>query len=643
MSAGLPSAAPTLSIFYLTPFSPPILSPWLSGKRPTTMKLHIHRTDTLHALLKQEDTDGSKTITIEDQGPKHFVVQGDDGGSFAVTGTYRLGNLLQEIWLSQDGEIDQDKVEMPPLARIDHLIRHHYWQVLTRRIDEKGLRASLADEKRSADKQYLYVPAADADGLAYYRGLTAGSDTIEVVPLSAEPSEAELKQIDERPGLLALKYDAGSKQPMPYVVPGGRFNEMYGWDSYFIALGLIAHEKYALARGMLENMAYQIRYYGKMLNANRSYYLTRSQPPFYTPYLRAFLDAYDDRVSGDWLKEHLGIAITEYDRVWMNPATRLTTIGLNRYLSDGQGRPKETEPGHFDFELKKYADRRGLDVREFERRYDLGEISEPELDRYFVHDRSMRESGLDTTTRFDNCCASLVSVDLNSILYRVETDIAWLLAQYFGGELEINGTVQRAADWTARAEKRQQLMNQYLWNEADGSFYDYNIETQAQQPFVSATNLMPLWAGCCTPEQAARLVASQLPKLMKVGGIASTGPVDRNHAGPERQWDGPNGWAPHQIMIWEGLSRYGFEQEARQAAFAWMRMLVRAAVEYNGLITEKFNVEKASHRVDAEYGNVGARFEYVPAGGFGWTNSSFLLGLKYLSDAQKAELNALAD
>lgn len=607
------------------------------------MKLHIDRDVTLQALLAQEDTDGSKTITIEDKGPKHFVVRGTDGSTLDVKGTYHLANLLQELWLSTDGTIDSDRVTMKPLARIDHLMRHHYWQVLTRRIDEEGLLKTLADEKRESSRKYLYVPEADPDALAYYRRITAGHDDIDVVPLPAMRSAQYLERIEDRPGLLALKVDAATEQPAPYVVPGGRFNEMYGWDSYFIALGLMAHDQYELARGMLENMAYQIKYYGRMLNANRSYYLSRSQPPFYTPYLRAFLDTWGDRMPEAWIREHLGIAIDEYEHVWMNPATHLTSTGLSRYYGEGKGRPKETEPGHFDFELKKYADRHGLDVREFERCYDSGDIVEPALDQYFVHDRSMRESGLDTTTRFDNCCASLACVDLNSILYRVEVDLASMIDMYFAGEFSWRGRQYSTAYWRNQAEHRRQLMKKYLWNDADGTWYDYNIDTGRQQPFVSASNLLPLWAGSATPDEARRAVASQLPKLLHRGGIASTGPISKTQPGPERQWDAPYGWAPHQIMIWEGLKRYGFEAEARQAAMAWLRMLVRAAVEYNGLITEKFNVEKESHKVDAEYGNVGARFEYVPAGGFGWTNTSFLLGLHYLTDIQKAELDALAE
>lgn len=607
------------------------------------MKLCIDRNATLQALLAQEDTDGSRTITIDDRGPRRFTVHGRDGASLTVSGTYRLGNLLQECWLCTNGQIDSRLINMPPLARMDHLMRHHYWPALTRRTDADGLLHTLADEKRSSKRHYLYVPAEDRAGLAYYRRISAAHKNIEVIALPARLDQAAWQRIEQQPGLLALKYDADRDEALPYVVPGGRFNEMYGWDSHFIALGLLEHGQYGLVQAMLENMAYQIRHYGKLLNANRSYYLSRSQPPFYTPCLRALVQAGGAALSTQWLKEHLAMAITEYQQVWMNPATRLTPTGLSRYFDEAQGRPRETEAGHFDAALRPYAERHGLDIRDFEQRYDRHEIRQPELDAYFIHDRSMRESGLDTTSRLVNCCASLACVDLNSILFRVESDIAWLIDNCFGGKLLLQGQQQSADSWRARAAHRQALMNRYLWDEAEGCFHDYRIDRHARQPFVSASNLLPLWAGCCSPEQAQRLVSGQLPLLMNPGGIASTGPLPLQPGQPKRQWDYPYGWAPHQIMIWEGLARHGYAGLASEAAFAWMQLLVRTAVDHNGLIPEKFDVARATHQIDAEYGNVGTCFEYLPAGGFGWTNSSFLLGLKYLDAAQRSALDRLGD
>ncbi|MDO5070477.1 MAG: trehalase family glycosidase [Neisseria zoodegmatis] len=604
----------------------------------------INQAEILNALLAQEDTDGSRTITVDDKGPKHFAVHSENGERLNVSGTYYLANLLQEVWLGC-GRLDSEKVFMKPLERVDYLMKTYYWRTLSRRMDAENILATLADEKRSSDKAYLYVPAADSDGLAYYRSITAEYPQIEIIELPAPPfSDGLLAEIDRKPGLLALKYDKAAGKPLPYVVPGGRFNEMYGWDSYFIALGLMAHDQYDLAKGMLENTAYQIKYYGKMLNANRSYYLTRSQPPFYTPYLSTFYRRYAERLSENWLAEHLAIAIDEYENVWMNPQTHLfSDIGLNRYFDEGKGRPKETEPGHFDFILKQYAAKHGIGTEALERAYDAGEIKDAGLDSYFIHDRAMRESGHDTTTRLDDVCADTACVDLNSVMYRIETDIAALIADYFPQGFRRNGTLHTAEAWHTKAEARRAAVQQFLWNEQDGTFYDYNAARKTQNRFVSATNLLPLWAGLCSQEQAQRTVTSQLGVLLCAGGIASTAPIGTDIVGPERQWDYPYGWAPHQILIWEGLKRYGFEEEMHRAAYAWVKMIIRATVEYNGLIPEKFNVVEGSHKTDVEYGNVGTVFEYLPEGGFGWTNSSVVLGIAKLTEAQKAELNALAD
>ena len=152
----------------------------------------------------------------------------------------------------------------------------------------------------------------------------------------------------------------------------------------------------------------------------------------------------------------MGIAIDEYLDVWMNPQTHLfADIGLNRYFDEGRGRPKETETGHFDFILNRFAARHGISAQELEQAYDGGKIQDSELDRYFVHDRAMRESGHDTTTRLDDVCADTACVDLNAILYRVETDIAALLDDYYPQGFTRNGEVHTAAGWQEKAQARR--------------------------------------------------------------------------------------------------------------------------------------------------------------------------------------------
>ena len=164
---------------------------------------------------------------------------------------------------------------------------------------------------------------------------------------------------------------------VPFVVPGGRFNEMYGWDSYFESVGLLIDGKVELAKGMADHFQYEIEYYGKILNANRSYYLTRTQPPFYSSLIR---EVYELTRDSAWLKSHLKTAIREYETVWMIEGKRLTSNGLNRYLAEGIGITPECEEGHYDAVLKPYADEYGLSLNEFISRYAEGEIKVPDLD-----------------------------------------------------------------------------------------------------------------------------------------------------------------------------------------------------------------------------------------------------------------------
>lgn len=605
--------------------------------------MHIDKCTILKALLASEDTNNSKTITVDDKGPKSFDLSSLDGKVTTIKGTYYLANLLQEIWLN-DGKIDINKVKMAPIERVNYLMQNYYWDMLTRRLDEAQIVAALVDDKRSSEKSYLYVPKNDEEGLTYYKKITQPYPQIEIIPLDYPLTEEMLHKIDEQPGLLALKYNAKDGEALPYVVPGGRFNEMYGWDSYFIGLGLMAHDKFELTKAMIENLAYQIHYYGKMLNANRSYYLTRSQPPLYTPLLVEFYKRYRDRLSEDWLTEHLTIALDEYYHVWMNPKTHyFADIHLNHYFDEGWGRPKETEAGHFQKIMTQYAKIHGLSVDEFTQLYDRGDILDRDLDTYFQHDRAMRESGHDTTTRLNGVCADSACVDLNSILHRTELDIADLLTAHYKDGFMYKGNLVTEGVFIQYAQKRQAAMLQYLWNDEKGSFFDYHVGTQEQSTVISASNFFSLWANVATAEQAERMVSKYFPMLLHKGGIASTVPLEVNDSEPERQWDYPYGWAPHQILLWAGLEQYGYIEDMQEAAFRWVNMIMQATISYNGLIPEKYNVVTGDFRTNVEYGNVGTEFEYLPQGGFGWTNASLVLGLSKISTQQQANINQLAD
>jgi alpha,alpha-trehalase len=627
-----------------------------SNKTSEVLKLNV--TETLSALENDEDTDKDKKITKDDTGDKSFIVKTIEGNEVEIQSTYHLSNLLQELALAKEqgqevADISLNRIKEKPADRLSRLIKTKYWDNLTRQVDREGLEVILEDTKTSDSlMRRLYVPATDSVGIAYFKALEGDFDRFEVVVLPEYITPEYVKSINEQPGILSLKIK--NAKGVPFVVPGGRFNEMYGWDSYFESIGLNIDGRSDLSKAMIENFAYQIEHYGKILNANRSYYLTRSQPPFLTSFIR---ETYKSIGENDktWLEEMTKSAMDEYFKVWMNEGGKLAPNGLNRYYAEGIGIPPETEEGHFDEHLEIYAEKYNMSVTELASAYQNGylnqvetpsgsELNLPGLDEYFLHDRSLRESGHDTTWRLDGICADLNPVSLNSLLYKYETDFAFLIKTYFNNSFKYNGEDLNEEFWLKKADNRQKLMNTYLWHEDNKVFYDYNYEAEAPLIYESATNYYPLWAELATEEQAVHLKNNLLQNLKAKGGILSSSKASVEAFATSdvaRQWDYPNGWAPHQMMMWKGLMNYGYNDEAQELIYRWLWMITKNATDYNGTIPEKYDVVDCTHKVYAEYGNVGTEFDYITPSGFGWMNASYQYGLSLLKEDLKNELNAL--
>jgi alpha,alpha-trehalase len=622
--------------------------------------------ENLERLLGEEDTDGDKKITIHDtymqasnRGDQRIWLIATNGKRYEVARTYFLSNLLQELALKQRAglevaPIDFEMVFEQPVHRISRRIRDFYWDSRTRRIDQDGIDRLLTDEKISTDDlHYLYVPQDDPEALKYFSALAQQRPELKlrVESLPAVVTPQYVRRLEGKHGLLSLALDraaSGAYVGVPFIVPGGRFNEMYGWDSYFEALGLLKDHRVDLAKALTENLVYELAHYGHILNGNRTYYLTRSHPPFLTSIGLAVYDHLSkNEATKLWLARVFRAAIKEYYTVWMSPP-RLTDTGLSRFYGEGIGPAPEVEQGHFDAIYRPYAEERGLDVRTFEAQYKAGNFAIPALDQFFVQDRCMRESGHDTTYRWDwrgDRCADFVTVDLNSLLYKTEADIARTIETIFGGTLKLeDGSEETSATWYARAGKRRQLIIQLLWDNEAGMFFDYDVVNKRRYAFVSATTLYPLWARLATGEQAEALVRNALPLLEMPGGLAGSSQKSRgtiSERRPARQWDYPYGWVPHQMLAWAGLSNYGYEAVAQRLSYRWLYTITRSAVDYNGTVPEKLDVVKRSHEVFAEYGNVGTEFEYIPMEGFGWMNASYQVGRAYLSPDLGVRLNNL--
>jgi alpha,alpha-trehalase len=439
----------------------------------------------------------------------------------------------------------------------------------------------------------------------------------------AELARIELRRLPADPtklvehGLLYL--------PGPYVVPGGRFNEMYGWDSYFILVGLLRDGKVDLARSMVDNFVYQIEHYGTILNANRTYYLTRSQPPFLTPMIRAVYARTGDRA---WLARTVP-AIEAYYAYWMREPHLVPATGLSRYYDVGSGPAPEVASAEKDASGMTHYDRVRAYYRDHEvTDYDEALFYDPKADRltdlFYVADRAMRESGFDPSSRFGMFNAGVIfsnPVCLNTLLWVMENDAAAIATELGQGD---------PARWKQRAAARKVAMDRYLWDEQRGTYLDYDFQRGARRDYPFGTMFFPLWAGLASEEQARR-VATQVAVLEQPGGLATSTQASGT------QWDLPYGWAPLELVAVEGLRRYGLVEAADRISVNFLSLVLKEFLEHD-VIFEKYDVVERESATEK-----GIRFGYSDnVIGFGWTNAAWTAMYDALSPEQRARVKRLS-
>ena len=499
------------------------------------------------------------------------------------------------------------------------------WDTLTRSMTDCQ---SIVDPKVGT-APVLYLPAGFPEPPAV-QSLTSNCKVrVEHLPIAIHRlGEVDTTKIDP-PGLLYL--------PEKYVVPGGRFNEMYGWDSYFIIRGLLESGRVELARDMVENFFFEVENYGAMLNANRTYYLTRSQPPFMSSMVVDVYEAMQKQGKSpgrEWLERAYADLAKDYG-MWTRPPHLAGDTGLSRYYDFGEGPPAEAVQDESGFYRKVanyfffhpadadhylvVADSKPeepvagaayslqvCDAQKTMARADCDKPIEFKLSAdYYKGDRSMRESGFDVSSRFGpfgSATHHYAPVCLNSLLYKTEKDLEqislWL------------GRSDDAKKWSKRAEDRKKLVTQYLWNAGQGTFFDFNFVTSKVSNYRYASMFYPLWAGLATPAQA-KAVAGNLKGFEQPGGL----PMSVTDTGA--QWDLPYGWGNIEMIAISGLRRYGFDADADRISYEFLSM-VAENFRRDGNIREKYNVVDRSSEAHAEMGY------HMNVIGFGWTNAAFL-------------------
>jgi alpha,alpha-trehalase len=496
-------------------------------------------------------------------------------------------------------------VALPSAERLDTLRSYidRTWSTLTRTHDD--LLAALPDPKIDHEPGTpwpLYVAASEdtaAVGQRLRQSLTTDEWAQVDLRVLPENPRASMRQIQPH-GLLYLPY--------PYVVPGGRFNEMYGWDSYFISVGLLEAGRVELARHMTDNHLYQVRHYGTVLNANRTYYLTRSQPPFLATMVR---DVYEETQDTTWLADAVP-ALETYYEYWTTGPHRAGDTGLSRYYGLGEGPAPEVVMGERDAEGESHYDRirayyRTNDVTAYEESLFYDAAADTLTSLFYKADRSMRESGFDPSNRFGPFNVGIVHyapVGLNSFLYQYERDAAEIL--------RILGRPEAAQQWTERAEERRRRMNELMWNPDTGRYHDYNFRTESQNDYHFATAFAPLWVGLVSDSQAAATTET-LWQLEAPGGVLTSTHRTGN------QWDAPFGWAPLQMMAVDGLRRYGYDRAADRLSAKFVGLVSKEFQEH-GVILEKYDLVQRESDVSA-----GIQYGYSEnVIGFGWTNAVVL-------------------
>ena len=384
--------------------------------------------------------------------------------------------------------------------------------------------------------------------------------------------------------------------PYPYIVPGGRFKEIYYWDSYFTMLGLQINGQISIIQNMIDNFAHLINTIGHIPNGNRSYYVSRSQPPFFALMISLLAEE-----KGEEVFKIYGPALAKEYAFWMDGAESLSETKLmhrrvvrisdgsilNRYW-DNKATPR-TESYEMDISLQKECGRNPEEL--------------------FRHIRAVCESGWDFSSRWLEDAktmgtiraADLIPVDLNALIYNMELTLAKIA--------QIEKNKEREDLFTQKAEDRKAALLKYCWNDNDNFFYDYDFVNGKTTDIPTLAAVYPLYFKMVDSKHAQGVATKLEADFLKAGGLRST----LNYSG--QQWDAPNGWAPLQWMSIQGLHNYDYTKLADTVASNWINLNIKV---YNrhGKLTEKYNVE------DPELEGGGG--EYLNQDGFGWTNGVLL-------------------
>jgi len=403
--------------------------------------------------------------------------------------------------------------------------------------------------------------------------------------------ELKRRNRKNRGSLFALPYE--------YIVPGGRFSEQFYWDTYFIMLGLAADEHWDLIQGMIKNYVYMIRKFGFIPTANRTYFLSRSQPPFFSHMVKLLARHRGRTVT---YAEYLPSMLAEY-RFWMRGRKSLRDNIDHRAMARVVQMPNGVILNrYYDNKTTPRPESRFEDIETAEHSESVNK------EKIFLDLRAGAESGWDFSSRwFEDAhdiqsihATDIVAVDLNCLLYHLEQTIA-----------EAYSAIKQpllAKRFHLAAERRAEGVRKYCWNPHEQFFTDHDFHTGKATTNLTLAGVYPLYAKIATSDQAAAVAKRIEADFLRDGGLVTT----LEHNG--QQWDAPNGWAPLQWIAIKGLREYGYYELANTIRDRWLHTNELVFTKERKMI-EKYDVETP--------GNLGGGGEYALQDGFGWTNGVY--------------------
>jgi len=422
----------------------------------------------------------------------------------------------------------------------------------------------------------------------------------------SDVSKGVRKHIDTLWQVLSRRHNTASKYsslialPNDFIIPGGRFRETYYWDTYFTMLGLQESHKTRIMQNMIGNFSFMLNKYGYIPTGTRTYYLTRSQAPFFSMMIDLLAKEQGNKVytkyQPELLKEYAfwmrGIEKLKVKQAWRNVVMMPGGEILNRNWDDSD-KPREEA---------------------YKNDLDSAKKSKQSPQEFFRNVRAAGESGWDFGSRWFDASdsfgsiqtTSVIPVDLNCLLYHLELTIA--------KSYQLQGDSAKYDWYTVKAMLRKKAILKYCWSEKDGWFMDYNFIKKQFTPQQTIAGVFPLEFKIPDAREADKMAVTIKTKFLKERGLATS------FKRTGQQWDSPNGWAPMQYMAIAGLQNYHQDALAKEIAIRWINTNLKVFKE-TGKLTEKYNVSDKDTKAGGG--------EYPQQDGYGWTNGVLLYLLNH--------------